>query len=203
MKKLSLLFALLFVLVSFTSASAADRAGKFAFGGCLGYSFGFGDVFQEQEFGYYDPTLGFIGYKFENKVSFSFGAKVKYGLNQNLALMGALHYQGGDAEVKATAGGYSASASEGYHWTGILANVLYTLSPEKRTCPYFTGGGGLYIPEEGDSKPGINAGGGVEYFFQDNLALDAGARFHMIFTENESTTYVNIYAGVNFYLGVK
>lgn len=203
MKKLSLLFTLLIVLGLFTSASAIDQKGKFALGGQLGYSFGFGDVFKERQFGYYDPEIGFIGYKFQNKVTFSFGAKVKYGLTPNLALMGALDYQGGKAEVKAAAGGFAVGVSETYHWTGILANVLYSLSPEKKTAPYITGGGGFYIPSEGDSKPGINVGGGVEHFFQNNLALDAGARFHMIFTEDKSTTYVNIYAGLNYYFGVK
>lgn len=203
MKKLSLLFGLLFVLGSFTSASAIDQTGKFAVGGHLGYSFGFGDVFKEYELGYDDPLTGYWGIKYQNKVTYGFWGNVKYGLNPNLALMGVVDYQAGDVEVNASAGGLSAAASESYNWTSVLADFVFSLSPEKKTCPYFFGGGGFYIPDEGDSKPGINVGGGIEHFFQDNLALDFGTRFHMIFTEEQKTNYLNIYAGLNYYFGVK
>lgn len=202
MKKLSLLFGLLFVLGSFTSASAVDQTGKFAVGGHFGYSFGFGDAFKEYEWGEYWGTE-YWGYKYQNKVTYSFWGNVKYGLNPNLALMGAVDYQAGDIEVTATVGDISGSASGSYSWTSVLGNLLFTLSPEKKTCPYFTGGSGFYIPEEGDSKPGINVGGGMEHFFQDNLALDVGTRYHMIFTEEKNTNYLNIYAGLNYYFGVK
>ena len=203
MKKLSLLFTVLFVLGSFASASAIDQTGKFAVGGHLGYSFGFGDAFKEYKWTYDDPLLGYWEAKYQNKVTYSFWGNVKYGLNPNLALMGAVDYQAGDIEVSATVGDISGSASESYNWTSVLGNLVFTLSPEKKTCPYFTGGSGFYIPEEGDSKPGINVGGGMEHFFQDNLALDVGARFHMIFTEELKTNYLNIYAGLNYYFGVK
>lgn len=202
MKKLSLLLTLLLVLGLFTSASAIDQKGKFAIGGALGYSFGFGDVFKEYQFGYVDPDLGFVGWKYQNKLSFSFGAKAKYGISSNLAIGGIIEYQGGDVDVKAQAGGFGAGLSESYHWTNILASIIYSLSPEKKTVPYLGGGAGLYMGED-VTKPGVHAGGGIEHFFKNNLALDAGARFHMIFTEGKSTTYVNGYVGLNYYLGVK
>jgi hypothetical protein len=196
MKKLSLLFALLFILSLFTSASAIDQKGKISIGGYGGYGFGFGDVFKKYEFG---------GYSVQNKITFSFGAKVKYGLTPNIALAGAIDYQGGKSEAKGDFEGFDLSASENWHWIGILANGVYFFTPEAKTCPYITAGGGFYIPsEEGaDSKPGVNAGVGVEHFFKPNLALDGGARFHMIFTEDKSTTYVQGLVGVTFYLGVE
>jgi hypothetical protein len=203
MKKLSLLIGLLFVLGSFTSASALDQTGKFAVGGHFGYSFGFGDVFKEYEIGYDDPLTGYWGLKYQNKVTYSFWGNVKYGLNPNLALMAVVDYQAGDVEVTGTVGDIGGSVSDSYHWTSVLGDLLFNLSPDNKTCPYFFGGGGLYIPEEGDSKPGINLGGGIEHFFQENLALDVGARYHMIFTEEQKTNYLNVYAGVNYYLGVK
>ena len=201
MKKLSLLFGLVFVLGLFASASAIDQTGKFAVGGHLGYSFGFGDVFKEYEGVYGSPLTGFEEYKYQNKVTYCFWGNIKYGLNPNLALMGIVDYQAGD--VDASTGVTAYGISDSYHWTSVLGNLLFNLSPEKITCPYFFGGGGLYIPEEGDSKPGINLGGGIEHFFQDNLALDVGARYHMIFTEEEKTNYLNVYAGLNYYFGVK
>jgi len=204
MKKLSIFLTVFLLIIILGAPSwAIDQTKKFAIGGYAGYGFGFGDFFKDQEFGYYDPDLGFVGYSFKNKLTFCFGAKAKYGLTPELALVGALDYQSGDVDVKAAAGGFAVGVSESYHWTGILANILYTLSPDKKTCPYLTGGVGYYMPEEGDSKPGINLGGGIEHFFQPNLALDAGARFHMIFTEDKNTTYIQILAGLNYYFGTK
>jgi hypothetical protein len=201
MKKLSLLFGLLFVLGSFASASAIDQTGKFAIGAHFGYSFGFGDAFKEYEWGEYWGTE-YWGVKYQNKVTYSFLGNVKYWLNPNWALLGAVDYQAGDIEVTETVAGYSAGVSESYDWTTILGNAVYNVSPDNRTCPYFTGGGGIYINDD-VSKPGINFGGGLEHFFKNNLALDMGARYHMIFTEDNSTNYINVYAGINYYLGWK
>ncbi len=201
MKKLCALFALVMILVLTTSALAIDHTGKFAIGGYAGYAFGFGDAFKDHEFGYYVPGYGFYGWSVKNKLTYCVGAKAKYGLSPKLALVGALDYQAGDVEVKAAGSMAAFGGSTSYDWTAILGNVLYTLSPEKKTTPNLTGGVGFYM--DGDTKLGINVGGGVEHFFQDNLSLDAGARFHMVFTEGESTTYLQIFAGVMYYLGVK
>jgi len=201
MKKLSLLFSLLFVLVLFNSASAIDQTGKFAIGGHFGYSFGFGDAFKEYEWGEYWGTE-YWGVKYQNKVTYSFWGNVKYGLNPNLALVGVVDYQAGDVEFTGSVGDISGSISESYHWTGVFGNLLFNLSPEKNTCPYFCGGGGAYINDD-VTKPGVNLGGGIEHFFQENLALDVGTRYHMIFTEGKKTNYLNIYAGINYYLGTR
>jgi len=190
MKKVSIFLALLLVVILVSPSWAIDQTKKFAIGGYGGYSFGFGDVFKEYEF---------FGFKFQNKVTFSFGAKAKYGFTRNFALCGAVDYQSTKTDVEFM----GISESESGHWLGLLVNGFYTLSPEKKTCPYLTGGVGYYIPDEGDSKPGINLGGGIEHFFQPNLALDAGARFHMIFTEDKNTTYIQILAGLNYYFGTK
>jgi len=194
MKKLLVFVTLVMVIALVSSASAIDQKGKISIGAYGGYAFGFGDVFKKYEFG---------GYSVQNKITFSFGAKVKYGLTPNIALAGAIDYQGGKTEAKGEIEGFGISASDTWHWMGILANGVYFFTPEAKTCPYVTAGGGFYIPDEGDSKPGINLGGGVEHFFKPNLALDAGARFHMIFTEDKSTTYVQGLVGLTYYFGVK
>ena len=199
MKKLLGLLTLVMVLFLVASASAIDQSGKLAIGGYGGYAFGFGDEFKEYER---------FGVTCQNKVTFSFGAKAKYGFTSNLSVVGAVDYQSNKSEAEGTfefmGESYPVSESETGHWLGVLVNGVYTLMPEETTCPYLTGGGGFYIPStEADSKPGINVGGGVEHFFQENLALDAGARFHMIFTEGESTTYVQIFVGMIFYLGAQ
>ncbi len=201
MKKLTLIFGLIFILGSFASASAIDQTGRFAIGGHLGYSFGFGEVFDEYEWGGYWGTE-YWGVKYQNKVTYSFLGNVKYYFSPNWAVLGALDYQAGDVEVTGTVAGFSTGISESYDWTAVLGNVVYTISPQNKTCPYFTAGGGMYMSDD-VSEPGANLGFGVEHYFQNNLALDVGARYHMIFTEDNSTNYVNVYAGINFYLGAK
>ena len=203
MKKLSLLIGLLFVLGSFASASAMDQTGKWAVGGHLGYSFGFGDAFKEYQWNSGDLLTGYEESAYQNKVTYSFWGNIRYGLNPNWTMMAVVDYQAGDVDLTGTVGDITGNISDTYHWTGVLGNLLFNVTPEKNTCPYFFGGGGLYIPNEGDSKPGINLGGGIEHFFQENLALDFGTRFHTIFTEDQNTNYLNVYAGFNYYFSTK
>ncbi len=202
MKKLTILVGVLFVLGSFGSAAAIDRTGTFSVGGHCGYSFGFGDTFEKYEISGYELGLGSWSANYQNKVTYSFWGNVKYGLNPNWALMASIDYQAGDVEASANIGSLGGSIGDSYHWTSALANVVVTLSPEKHTCPYFTFGGGMYFNDD-YSEPGINLGGGIEHFVQDNLALDMGTRYHMIFTESNNTNYLNIYGGINYYFGVK
>ena len=203
MKKLSLLIGLLFVLGSFASASAMDQTGKWAVGGHAGYSFGFGDAFKEYQWNSGDLLTGYEEFAYQNKVTYSFWGNIRYGLNPNWTMMAVVDYQAGDVDLTGTVGDITGNISDTYHWTGVLGNLLFNVTPEKNTCPYFFGGGGLYIPNEGDSKPGINLGGGIEHFFQENLALDFGTRFHTIFTEDQNTNYLNVYAGFNYYFSTK
>jgi opacity protein-like surface antigen len=194
MKKLLVFVTLVMVIALVSSASAIDQKGKISIGAYGGYAFGFGDVFKKYEF---------VGFSEQCKATFCFGGKVKYGLTPNIAIAGAVEYQGEKCETKGSMLGIDISESNNYHWITVMANGVYFFTPEAKTCPYVTAGGGFYIPDEGDSKPGINLGGGVEHFFKPNLALDAGARFHMIFTEDKSTTYAQILVGLTYYLGVK
>ena len=200
MKKTLIWFTLILVLFMFASASAATKSGtkatggfgtgKFALGGNLGYSFGFGDAFKD---------YGFYGFKIKNKLGVSFGAKFKYKINPKFSLGGTLEYQGGSVDVEKTAGYFVGNYDSGYHFTNLLASAIYQLNPQQKNSYYLAGGLGLYM--DGDTNLGIHMGGGLEHFFQPNLALDAGARFHIIFTSGNSTTYLNIYAGVNYYFG--
>jgi hypothetical protein len=209
-KKLCIWFTLILVLFMFTSASAATKTshkstggfgtGKFAIGGNLGYSIGFGNAFKEYSYGYYSPYYGDWGWKIKNKLSLSFGAKFKYKINPKFSLGGILEYQGGSVDVTRTGGYWGGGASGSYHWTNLLGSIIYNLTPQQKNNYYLAGGLGLYMGS-GTTDLGIHMGGGVEHFFQPDLSLDGGARFHIIFTSGNSTTYLNIYAGVNYYFG--
>jgi hypothetical protein len=195
MKKYIAISIMLVFLTLVSSAFAIDQSGRIAVGGYGGYSFGFGDVFKKYEEG---------DFSYQNKAGFCYGGKIKYGLTPNLALVGAVDYQA----VKFVTEGYGdifwdVLATEDWHWTGILLNLVCVISPEAKSSPYLTAGAGYYFPNEDDGKSGFNAGLGMEHFFQDNLAVDVGARIHVIFTEVMNTTYLQTYIGLNFYLGGK
>jgi hypothetical protein len=201
MRNFSVFLVLVMILTLTSSANAIDQTGRFSIGGYLGYAFGFGDAFEDQEVGYYHPQRGFVSWSYENDLSFCLGAKIKYGLNSNWALEGGLDYQSGDVDVKVATGVVAYGVDRSYDWTAILSNMVYTLSPDKKTTPNLTGGLGIYM--DGGTELGINLGGGIEHFFQDNLSLDAGARFHMIFKGGSDITYLQIRAGVLYYLGTR
>lgn len=210
MKKILIWFTLIVVLIAFGSASAATKSSnkatggfgtsKFAIGGNLGYSIGFGNAFKEYSYGFYSPYYGDWGWKIKNKLGFSIGGKFKYKINPKFSLLGILEYQGGSVDVTRTGSYWGGGASSSYHFTNLIANAVYHLNPQQKNTYYLDGGLGLYRGS-GNTNAGINMGAGVEHFFQPDLALDGGARFHIIFTSGNSTTYLNIYAGVNYYFG--
>jgi hypothetical protein len=200
MKKLTILFSLLFVLGLFGSAAAVDQTGKFGIGGHFGYSYGFGEVFDEWEWSGWGSES--FSVKYQNKVTYSFLGNVKYWFSPNWAVLGAVDYQAGDVEVTGTVAGLSTGISESYDWTGIIGNVVYTITPWNNTCPYLTAGGGIYMSDD-VSEPGANFGIGIEHYFQNYLALDVGARYHTIFTDVNNTNYINVFAGINYYFGWK
>ncbi len=201
MKKLTIFVAVLFILGSFASAAAIDRTGTFAIGGHFGYSFGFGEAFKEIEWGQEFGT-SYWGFRYENEVTYSFWGNIKYCVSPKFALTGIVDYQAGDVNVNSTFGDYTSTVSESYNWTSVLGNAIFSFNPDRNTSPYFTFGGGVYFNDD-VSEPGINVGGGLEHFFQDNLALDVGTRYHMIFTDPDNTNYVSIYGGINYYFGMR
>jgi OOP family OmpA-OmpF porin len=96
------------------------------------------------------------------------------------------------------------SAGEG-DADGYLFQIggLYHFRPESKLQPYLQAGSGAIIidKERSDTKTRflISAGGGVEYFITDNLALRADMRYIQVFgTTNSNFMYT---AGVTWVLG--
>lgn len=81
----------------------------------------------------------------------------------------------------------------------------YYVPMKGKFAPYFMGGLGAYIFSNGDSetKLGINLGGGGKYSINEKVGILAEGAFHIVFTEDESTKYFDVKAGVIFYLGGK
>ena len=211
-KTLSILAAALLMSFVFASVASAqeegmgDFKGKMFVGGFFNYGFGFGDAFKDFE--YTDPEFD-VTFKQETNLSFSFGGRFFYGLAPKVGVGAVVDYQ--TIKFKGSVSGTDVPAEiaqlfeydETENWISINGNVIFFFSPEKKFCPYFEGGPGFYIPssEGSDSKFGVNGGVGGMYMTSPNMGLDFGGRFHIIFTEGESTTYVEAHAGVNFFFG--
>lgn len=201
MKTTLALLALVVSLISFTSASAIDRTGRGAISVFLGHGIGFEGVFEDQEFNYWWPGNGLTRVNVTNKLSYSWGARVKTGLSPNISLVVVWDHQEVSAEATASLDGLRLRDREDFHWNILSANIESALNTERSTVPNISGGFGMYMPEEGDSKPGINMGAGLEHFFRDNTALDLGFRFHLISTERDYTSYIQFFGGMTHYFG--
>ncbi len=202
MKKIfGLLIALVLVgAVAAYGQAIGDLKGKMAGTVFLDYGIGFGDQFKS-------ITLAGEGFEItaKNKLNVSFGGKFMYGVAPKIAVAGILDYQMAKAEASATIAGFgSTSTSANYHIFEISANGMYFFSPEKKLCPYIEAGPGMYSfggSGSSSTKIGVNAGFGGAYMINEKIAIDAGGRFHMVFTDVKNTTYVDIHAGVSFFFG--
>jgi opacity protein-like surface antigen len=81
----------------------------------------------------------------------------------------------------------------------------YYIPMEGKFAPYFMGGLGAYMCSNGDTETefGINFGAGGKYSINEKIGIIAEGAYHIIFTEEESTKYFDVKAGVIFYLGAK
>jgi len=166
---------------------------KYALGFYSGYSIGLGDAFKKYDFEVY---------RMQNKVTILFSGKFKYKFNRMVGAMGEIDYQRTKTDFKETYLELPPPKDITGYWFGILANIVVMLPEKEMTkpyiIPYLTTGGGIYLPKQGDAKPGLNFGGGFEHPFAENISVDIGGRFHTIFTEEKNTTYFQLRVGLNY-----
>ena len=168
---------LIAVLLIAGSASAMDLTGMFQLGVFGGYGMGFGEAFDD-----YDMTVMSQTVSVESSLQFNFGANMGYNFTPDMGILGIVTYQMWKFESSGTVQGQSFDESETESWISVAANFAYYLMPEEPTKPYFFAGPAVYIPsmDGADTKIGVNGGIGVVHFFNENVALNARARFEMI-----------------------
>ncbi len=179
-----------------------DMKGRMMVGGFFNYAFGFGDQFKD-----YEETIEDITIKAETSLGFSFGGQFFYGIAPKILIGVIVDWQ--QIKYKGSAegdlGGFEDlfNYDEKESWIAINPAATLLLSPDKKLCPVVQAGPGYYMPshEDADAKPGVFAGIGILYMVSPTMAVDAGGRFHMIFTEDKSTTYVEAHGGVSFFFG--
>lgn len=103
-----------------------------------------------------------------------------YHLTPRISIMGLLgydHFRSGSDIV------------DGTYWSSISANLKYEFT-EGFLRPYANAGTGIYIPESGDTKPGLNIGLGLAYPLASGWAIELGGDYHHIFTSGSSTQFL-------------
>lgn len=162
------------------------------------------------------------------KSGIGFGAEFKYNINEKMGFVGSFAFlpfkfnedkiaeeMWGDAQVNIEGGGIKINA--------IQADLLYSLSqPGASTGFYLIGGGGYYMAksqnpdkievttetyevtgtmvgkEESENDLGVNFGAGLELAMGTSTKLFAEAKYHIVFTEEESTKFITLMGGVRF-----
>jgi hypothetical protein len=85
------------------------------------------------------------------------------------------------------------------NWWNLSANFKWEFTTS-RTRPYIKGGGGVYISRPGLTRPGFNAGAGLNRLLNPGLILDFGIDYHHILTNREDPEFYVVYAGLIYRL---
>ncbi|MBD3372907.1 MAG: outer membrane beta-barrel protein [Candidatus Coatesbacteria bacterium] len=141
---------------------------------------------------FYWVPMGDFGNAYDG--SFGGGAKVSYGLADQMEAFGEFWY--GAASFNEDFWGDNApeDVDTTYYLTTFQIGARFNFSPYSEFDPYIQAAGGYYtwqyytVTDDGgqwgdasDDKFGINLRAGAEYFFQPNMSLDIGVDYNSIF----------------------
>jgi opacity protein-like surface antigen len=195
MKKFFVLPLILLLFVATTALAQMEPAGSmWTIGANVGYGLPMGD-FKDG----YDGALTVGGdacYMFTGKYGLELAAQwSKFPANADL--VDALELLAGE------------SVDANFQFMPVMVDFVAMFPMNAPVTPYLKGGVGMYfetaeveIGGEKDSVSendfGVNIGAGMKYAIAETTAIDIGARFHNVMTENQSTQYFTISAGVGF-----
>jgi hypothetical protein len=83
------------------------------------------------------------------------------------------------------------------YWWNISANLKYEFNTNPLR-PYINGGAGIYIPKNGNVKPGVNFGLGWDFSINANWIVELGGDYHRIFTGGTGTSFFTAHTGLIF-----
>jgi len=86
-------------------------------------------------------------------------------------------------------------ANGDFYWLNLSGNARYYFTGARYN--YFLGAGpGIYIPERGSSKLGLNLGGGIDFPINPRFSAEVGVDYHITF--DGDTTFVHFHVGLVF-----
>jgi Mg-chelatase subunit ChlD len=114
------------------------------------------------------------------------GVNVDYQLTPQLSVVGLLMYNSFKA---------GAPLVSDTHWWNISANLKYRFTTN-HLKPYVNAGLGIYIPESGSTRPGLNVGFGADYPLKPDWTLELAADYHHIFTSGNDIDFLVPHVGL-------
>jgi hypothetical protein len=85
---------------------------------------------------------------------------------------------------------------DSFYWLNFSGNLRYYFTPGGPYRFYVGGGPGLYVPETGDNKFGLNGGFGLNYDIRPGLTAEIGGDYHYLF--DSDVEFFHIHAGLIF-----
>ena len=111
---------------------------------------------------------------------YSVGLDYAYKLKPGLSAVGRLgyhHFRAGTPTVSDT------------YWWNLSGNLNYHAA-SGTVRPYIGGGGGIYKPQSGTQRWGVNAALGLDVRLDVRWSLDCGVDYHNIYTSGNDTTFL-------------
>jgi len=118
--------------------------------------------------------------------SYMSGGNIDYHFTSQFSLLGFLGYN----RFKS-----SSTLWDDTHLWNLSLNLKYELTANPFR-PYVNAGAGLYIPKDGDIKPGVNVGLGWDYSLNPNWILEVGGDYHHVITSGSSMRFFVTHAGL-------
>ena len=112
---------------------------------------------------------------------------VDYHFSPQFSLVGFFGYNAFESKI---------TGIDATYWINLSANVRYQRLLTIPFSYYIGAGPGIYIPKDGDTEFGVNAGCGFSYEFNPRIAFELGADYHMIF--DADIQFVHSHVGVIF-----
>jgi len=173
------------------SASAQDGfKGKMMANGYLGYTLGFGDMFDDIE-----SVAGTVS----TDAGIHFGGNFLYGVSPKLLVGGEIFMQSYSSEVTWDLGILGSGSEDDSETRVNFGGIIwYNLQDQDQQDLFLCGGVAMY--DMGDSEFGFNGGVVYNYMVSDNIGIFGMPRLHVVMSD-PSAMMLSISAGVHLPFG--
>jgi hypothetical protein len=198
MKKIITLLMVVSIAAVTQGSDLGGAQGTLVAGAYAGYGFGFGDEFKESKL-----VLPLETITMQTKPGFGFGGNLYYGIGNRLFLgINADFLRIKNKHIVETTWDLlpaTQDLSEFDTWIALNLNAKYFPGPLGSVYPYFEAGPGLYFDPD-DRTGGVDGGLGATFGLGTSVAIDAGARLHVVLGGSSAAAYGEIHIGLDFCL---
>lgn len=130
----------------------------------------------------------------------NFGVDLEYRFNKYFSLEGiyTFHRFGGERLGPFGPGNVFVEIDDLNLHQFSLNGKVYAAAGNSPFRPFFNFGGGAYKFDPGDTRGGINVGGGLQFDVTETIAVEGAYNFHNIFDAVRDARFSTVQAGVRF-----